>query len=244
MSGPPTPETGEVARTVRRLGLTGVLAVISATLPAVGFAVLAFSFNIVGPWLRDQEMLGRALYVLVFALTAGLAVLPTHIQAALGGWAFGFAAGFPLAMAGVLGSALLGYELARWASGDRVVRLIDEKPKWRAVYEALLCGSPWRVLLIVTLIRTALTPFALTNLVFAATRVRRWAVVLGTLVGMAPRTGAAVFMAVGLREVTAESASQRWVWGLGLAATVAAVVVIGQLANRAVVRVTASRSAE
>ena len=89
MSGPPTPETGEVARTVRRLGLTGVLAVISATLPAVGFAVLAFSFNIVGPWLRDQEMLGRALYVLAFALTAGLAVLPTHIQAALGGWAFG-----------------------------------------------------------------------------------------------------------------------------------------------------------
>ncbi len=238
MSGPAGQDAGEITRTVRRLGLTGVLAIISATLPAVGLAVLAFSFNLVGPWLREQEALGCALYVVAFALTAGLAILPTHIQAALGGWAFGFATGFPLALAGVLGSALLGYELARWASGDRVVRLIEEKPKWRAVYDALLGSSPWRVLLIVTLIRTALTPFALTNLVFAATRVRLRVVLIGTLVGMAPRTGAAVFLAVGLREVTAESASQRWVWGLGLAATLVAVFVIGHFANRAVARVT------
>ncbi len=236
------PEHGATTlRIVRRLGPAGILAVISATLPVIGLTVLAFSFNIVGPWLREQQTLGLALYVLGFALTAGLAILPTHIQAALGGWAFGFATGFPLALAGVLGAALLGYGIARRASGDRVVRVIDEKPKWRAVYGALLRGNPWRVLLIVTLIRAALTPFALTNLVFAATRVRLRAVVIGTLVGMAPRTGAAVFLAVGLKEVTVRSAQQRWVWWLGLAATLAAVFVIGHFANRAVARVTATQ---
>jgi uncharacterized membrane protein YdjX (TVP38/TMEM64 family) len=223
---------------LRRLGPTGPLAIVAATLPTLGAVSLAFTFNLLGPWLRSLGGLGVAVYVAGFVLSAGLAILPTHLQAALGGWAFGLVVGLPSAVGGVIGAATVGYVIGQRATGDRVLRLIAEKPTWRAVYEALLGGSFWRCLLIVVLIRAALTPFALTNLVLAATRVHPVAYIVGTLVGITPRTAAAVFFAVGLQQVTAAHPQQRWVWLAGLAATVAAVLVIGHLASRAVARVT------
>jgi uncharacterized membrane protein YdjX (TVP38/TMEM64 family) len=223
---------------LRRLGPGGPLALIAATLPVIGLATLASQFNVIGPWLKAQNGAGVAIYVLGFTLCAGLAIFPTHILAALGGWAVGFAVGAPAACAGVLGAALVGYAVGLRATGERAVRLIAEKPKWKAVYDALIGCGFWRALLIVLLVRLAVSPFALTNLLFAATRVNPLAYVLGTVVGLAPRTCAVVFFAVGLQEVTMKSPHSRMLWVLGLAGTLAAVVVIGILANRAVARVT------
>jgi len=230
-----------VVATVKRLGPAAPLAIISATLPTIGLVALACTFNIIGPWLREQHALGIAIYICGFALSAGLAILPTHLQAALGGWAFGFAVGCPAALVGVLGAALCGYAIALRATGDRALTLIREKPKWQAVYDALLGSGFGRTLLIVILVRLAVTPFALTNLLFAATRVHPLAYALGTLIGIAPRTSAAVFLAVGVREFSSQTAQQRWVWLVGIGLTLVAVVVIGQIANRAVTRVTGSR---
>ena len=233
------------ARTLlRRLGPGGPLALVSATLPVIGLVTLAFCFNLIGPWLKAQAGLGLLIYIVGFALCAGLAIFPTHIQAALGGWAFGVAVGLPAAYTGVLGAALLGYVIGIRATGDRAVRIIAEKPKWQAVYDGLMHGGFAKSLLIVLLVRLAVSPFALTNLVLAAARVNPVAYALGTLLGLAPRTGAMVVLAVGLKEVTAETPHKRWLWITSILVTLVAVAVIGHIANKAITRVTAGRCAE
>lgn len=227
---------------VRRLGPAGPLALAAATLPALGGLLLLGLLNVVGPWLKAQGALGLGLYVLGFAVMAGLALLPTYAQAILGGWAFGFLLGYPAALGGFVGGAALGYLVGRRASGRRVLEIIDEHPKWRAIYEALVGRGFWRTLGIVALLRLPPnSPFAMTNLVMAATRVPLGAYLLGTLGGMAPRTGLAVYAAAGLRELTfdpAQAGRPAWLVGAGIVVTLGVVIVIGLLANRAVARVT------
>lgn len=235
-AAPPT-----VGGVLRRIGPAGPLAVLAVALPGIGGFLLLGSVTVVGPWLKGHGALGVGLYVLGFALLAGLAILPTYAQAVLGGWAFGFITGFPAALAGFLGGALLGYGVALRATGDRVVRLIAEQPKWRAVYDALLRGGFWRTLLLVTLVRVPLnSPFAITNLVMAATRVPPAAYALGTLLGMAPRTAAAVLIAANVKELTLTGGPNRWLWGASIAVTIAVVALIGHMASRALARFSAA----
>jgi uncharacterized membrane protein YdjX (TVP38/TMEM64 family) len=243
MSEPTTPSPFAHAKTVlRRLGPAGPLAVVSATLPVIGLVTLAALFNTIGPWLRGLGLPGLAAYAVCFAICAGLAILPTHIQAALGGWAFGFALGFPAAMFGVVLASILGYAIALRAAGDRALALIAEKPKWKAVADSLLGSGFWRTLLIVTLVRVPpSSPFALTNLVLGVTRVNRLAYALGTALGIAPRTAAVVFLAVGVQQLGSRGPDEpRWLWVAGIVLTIAVLMVLGAMANRAVARVTGS----
>lgn len=227
------------AELVRRLGPTGPLAVIAATLPVLGGFLLLAQLGAVGAWLRGYEGVGLWLYLAGFALTSGLALLPTYSQAALGGWTFGFAAGFPAALGGLIAGSLIGYGVARPAAGRRVLALIDEHPRWRVVYESLLGGGPLRTLTIVALLRIPPnSPFAMTNLVLAATRVPLTVYALGTALGMAPRTGMVVYLASRAPEFD-PARGQDWLfWTISIVTTLAVLAVIGALANRALSRMT------
>jgi hypothetical protein len=56
--------------------------------------------------------MGVVLYLAAFAVLGGLALLPTYAQSLLGGWAFGFAGGLPVVLAGFAGAALVNYAIA------------------------------------------------------------------------------------------------------------------------------------
>jgi uncharacterized membrane protein YdjX (TVP38/TMEM64 family) len=225
---------------MKRLGPAGPLAIIAATLPAIGGFVLLGMLPVVAPWLQALGMWGVVVYALAFAILAGLAILPTYAQAILGGWTFKFALGFPAALAGFVGGAVIGYLVATRATGDRVLQIIEQQPKWRAVYDALLRSGFWKTLLLITLIRIPLnSPFAITNLVMAATRVPPVAYIIGTAVGMAPRTAAAVWIAASLQELTMEGTKRWWMWVVSIVVTLVIVAIVGQVANRAIARVTA-----
>lgn len=235
----------------RRLGPTGPLAVVALVMPPLGGFLILGTLNIVGPWLMDLGLLGLAIYIVGFAVFAGLALLPTYSQALLGGWAFGLWGGIPAALCGFFGGALIGYLIASKASGTRVTEIINEKPKWAAVRDALigqrvhLSGDGrgpgfWKVFGIVTLVRVPPnSPFALTNLVMASVGVPRLAYLLGTLVGMAPRTIAAVYIASEAETMwTGEVDRPWWLFAAGLVGTFAVLGVIGYIANKALARVT------
>ncbi len=215
------------------------MTLIAATLPPLGgFLLLGFAGTI-APWLRAQPVAGPLVYAALFALLAGFALLPTYAQSLLGGFAFGLAVGLPAALAGFLGGALIAYLVASRASGDRVTALINENPRWRAVYDALIGRGFWRTLGIVILLRVPPnSPFALTNLLMATTRVPLGPYAIGTLLGMAPRTAIAVFLGSGLSEWSEAGRRERWWFVAGLALTVAVVVVLAALANRALRRFT------
>lgn len=230
----------------RKLGAVGWVAIAAAVFPALGGFILLGSLEVVGPWLKSHELAGIALYIAAFAILAGFALLPTYAQAVLGGWAFGFWAGFPAALLGFFTASLIGYEVGRRSSGDRVVRILDQHPKWKLVRDALVGGAHGtgflRSLLIVSLVRLPPnSPFALTNILLSSVRVPRVPYALGTLVGMAPRTALAVYLASEIKGAISKDAIPKpwWAWVATFGTTVLVFGLLYAVASRAIARVVA-----
>jgi uncharacterized membrane protein YdjX (TVP38/TMEM64 family) len=228
----------------RRLGPAGPLALIAASLPAIGGFALLGLLTWLKPWIEAQGDLGILIYILAFTVLAGLAVLPTYAQAVLAGYVFKLTVGSVAALCGIFGASLVGYVIARKASGDRVVQLIEEQPKWRAVYNALLRSSPAKALMIVTLLRIPPnSPFAITNLVLAACRVPVVTYIVATVVGIAPRTIIAVGIGAAADTLDFSKSANIWFFVGGIVVTLIVVGIIGALANQAITRMTADPSA-
>lgn len=238
-------EAPEPSSNWRRLLPIGGMSVVATALPPVGGLVVLGTLPVAGAWLQEQQWVGMGLYVLAFIVFAGLALLPTYAQAVLGGWAFGFTWGFPAALVGFAGGSLLGYAVSRSIAGDRLIETIDRSPQWRAVYQELIGASFWRCALIVTLVRLPpAAPFALTNVLMSSARIACLPYLLGTLVGLAPRTGAAVFAAAGLSRLDMDEplvSESNWMIGFAIVSTIAVTLVIGVLARRALRRLTVDR---
>lgn len=223
----------------------GPLAIVAGSLPAIGGFLLLGTMGWTGTWLREHGDLGVWIFIAAFAVLAGLALLPTYAQSVLAGWAFGFGVGSGSAMAGIAGAALIGFLIARKAAGDRFVGLIEEQPKWRAVYDALLRSSPGRSLLTVTLLRIPHnSPFAITNLVLAACRVPAWIYMLGTVVGIAPRTLLAVYLGARARSTDFAVPKDRWLYVFAVVGALLVITIIGLMAKKAVERVTVQNSVD
>jgi uncharacterized membrane protein YdjX (TVP38/TMEM64 family) len=253
MSESPQPVPASDKPLLKRLGPAAILGLSATILPPLGLIALiaAMARTDLASWLKAQHLTGAGLYVCSFIILAGLGLLPTYIQCALGGYAFGIAIGTPAALLGFAGGAVIGYEVATRASGDRVIKLIDEKPKWRVVRDALV-GSPaagnsdnippgfWRTLGMVALLRLPPnSPFALTNVVMASVKVPRLPFFLGTIIGMAPRSTLAVIIGASLQHFSNDelkAAAPKWVWAVGIGLVILVVLVIGHIANKAILK--------
>jgi uncharacterized membrane protein YdjX (TVP38/TMEM64 family) len=240
------PTTTQPATLFRRLGAAGPLAILSGTLPPLGGFVLIGSIGKIAPFLRTHQTTGLLLYIAGFSTLAALALLPTYACSVLGGWTFGFAIGFPASMTAFCGASLLAYLINRRAAGHRVLVIIHEHPKWEAVITSLLGCGFWRALWIIILLRLPpISPFAAMNFIMGATRAPLGAFLLGTAIGMAPRTGAVVWAAAHASTLDFKLAStQTWLYLAGVLATLAAVTTIGHIATKAVHRATAGAATQ
>jgi uncharacterized membrane protein YdjX (TVP38/TMEM64 family) len=241
-SGDPSAPSGEldVLTVLKRLGPVVPLLIVVSICTLIGLIWLAGSMRPVSHWLRGQGPWIIVAYAAGYAVMAGLGLLPTHIQALLGGLVFGLWPGTFAALVGIFGAATIAYLIAQRVAGERVVRLIAEQPKWKAVYDALLGGGFWKTLLIMTLVRLPPnSPFAITNLVLASTGVRWLPYAIGTVVGIAPRTAAAVWVGSQLADLDLNNARQTWFFVSGLVALVVVIAIIGTMAKRALDKVTA-----
>jgi len=244
----PAPTFGEMAR---KIGPAGILGLLWGTIPAASGFVLLWRLGDLSDWLKLNPSLGLAGYVAVFILSAGFGLLPTYSQAILGGWVFGFTNGFLAALVGFAGASVIGYFVASKVSEERVKKAIDERPKWAAVRHALVDGGFWKTLFLVALVRLPPnSPFALTNLVLTSTGVKLLPYVLGTVIGMIPRTGLAVFLAASAASTGAENiqtfvkqGKNGWVFAGSLVAFIVVLAVIGALANKAIEKVTTKKPA-
>lgn len=223
-----------------------VVGVVSVVCPPLGSLLLFGYIKTIAHWLHDHGDTGVYIYVIAFALLAGLALLPTYAQALLGGYVFGFWGGTFAALAGFCGGSVIAYEIATRLHTDHINAKIDAHPRWRAVRDALL-GPPegkrswWRTLGMVILVRIPPnSPFALTNFVLASAKVPRVAYVLGTLLGMAPRTALAVYIGAGVTDIGASHspltdalAQPLWIKIAAIGSMLLVVGVIGYIANQA-----------
>jgi uncharacterized membrane protein YdjX (TVP38/TMEM64 family) len=91
------------------------------------------------------------------------------------------------------------------------------------------------------------SPFALTNLAMSAAKVPFLAFIVGTVIGMAPRTAIAVVIGSlvqgALTEDTLKDAAPAWVWWVGIAVSIAVFLFVGWLGSRAVERVMKQQAA-
>jgi uncharacterized membrane protein YdjX (TVP38/TMEM64 family) len=169
----------------------------------------------------------------------GVSFVPTYSCAILAGWAFGFVAGWPLAMVTITAASLLAYAIGRGIARERVVEVIHEKPRWSAIHRSLLGKKFGRTMTVVTLLRIPPTsPFALANFVLAAARVRVPEYTLGTFLGVAPRTALGTYAAARLEQLRFSNVSETWSVVAGIVATVVVCVVLGVMANHALREIT------
>ena len=223
-----------------RLGPAAILGVLWTALPLVCGILLVVKFRApVAEWLQGQELgTGLAIYVAVFAVTAGLGILPTVFQGLIGGYAFGLAWGLPGAVMGFTLASLIGYVVSRLVAQEKVEAEIERHVKAKAVRDALVGGSALKTLGIVTLVRVPPnSPFALTNLVLTSVRVPLWIYAIGTLVGMTPRTAAVVWLGTQISDWDNTDKPSWLVYG-GIGITVVVLIVIAQIANKALEKVT------
>lgn len=215
------------------------MALAASTLPPLGSILLFWNITPVSKWLQSHSSLGPSIYTAAFIVLGALALMPTYAFALLGGWAFGFSVGYAAALAGFLGASALAYWIGIRGSGDRLVTLLEENIRWRAVYRALLCRGFARTLLLVTLLRLPPnSPFAVTNLVLSAGKTNLLAYLLGTLLGMAPRTGLAVYLGSHLSGEFRKP-DVAWLPWAGMAAALVVIIIIGRIARNAIERATA-----
>lgn len=223
--------------TLLRLGRLGPTAAATAFLPPLGSLLLIGTMNQSAPWLQAQGALGIAIFVIGFTIFGGLALLPTYGPSVLGGWAFGIGVGLAATLSGFIGAASLGFAIARHLSGDRLLQVLSEYPRGQALHRALLTGSPVRTLLVVTLLRVPHGPFAMTNLLLAATGVGWVPYLAGSLIGLAPRVTAAVIVGASLATLDLRHLERGGTAYLSIAFSIGAVAALGWLARRSLQRV-------
>jgi len=230
---------------LRGLGPAGVLAAIWLIAPAaLGFTLLA-SLSAASDWLTSLGSGGPIVFAAIFAVTCGFGLLPTYAQAVLGGWVFGVAIGLPAALVGFVGGSLIGWCIARIVSRRSVEQAIERHTEASVIRTALVGRGFWKTLGIVSLLRIPPnSPFALTNLALAACGVRLPAYLLGTLIGMTPRTAVVIIVAAAAAASGAKDLQSfiadgpgLWVFIGGVVVLIIVLMIIASIAKRALKRI-------
>jgi len=232
---------------LRRLGPAAILGVAWSTLPSFAGVLLVLNMEPIRMALFGdsastmQLFTGLGIYTVCFIILAGFGCLPTVSQAILAGYTFGITLGLPAALIGFGGASLIGYELVQRLARQRVERELERSPRTVMIRDALLTASPKRAVLIITLLRASPSaPFALTNLVLGCLGVNRWVFFAGTVMGMFPRTLAAVVIGVSFTGWNGGFDQPRWVVIAGIVATIAALIVISKVAASTLLKVSST----
>lgn len=223
----------------RELGRLTPIALATALLPIAGSALLIGFGYPLGEWLRENREAGSILFTAGVLVLCGLALLPTNVVGLLGGWAFSIGLGIPLFMTGVVGAATISFLVHKRLAADKLVALTARDRRAEAIHQALTGEGFWKVTAVVSLLRLSVVmPFAFTNFFLAAAKVPIGAFLIGTAVGMLPRSSAMVVVGAGLSEFSLEEAGDPWVLIVGIAATAAAFALIGMVSRKALDRLT------
>ena len=221
------------------------MAFIATGLPILGSVVTVAVGPFVAHWLRAQGWLGVVYFTVAFAVAGALTLAPTYTTSVIAGWTFGFARGFPAIVVGTVGGATLCFLGARWLAMERVAETFREHPKWDLVRRALLEENRWKTLWIVFLMRLSpILPFGTTNVLLSTAGVRLNLYVIGTLLGLMPRTGLVALAAASAERLDFNTAEGGGMVIAGLGATGICIVLMALIGKRALERATRPRSGD
>ena len=187
-------------------------------------------------WVQGIGFWGAVLFSAAYVPAAVLFV-PGSLLTLCAGFAFGVVKGTLVASAGSTAGAAAAFLVARSVARDWVSRRIAGRPKLAAIGRAVE-KEDFKLVLLTRL--SPVLPFNVLNYAFGLTRARFGKYLLASWIGMLPGTVMYVYLGAAansvasvLSEETPRSTGQQVLFVLGLAATVAAVVVITRAARRA-----------
>lgn len=227
------PSLGQI---MKDLGPLGPLVLMASVVPLFGFLSLTAicTSTSLPAWLKAHPYEGVPLYI-VFFWIAGICCLPTYAYSILGGWAFGLWKGTAATTVAYMGACLIAFLIARKLAGNRVEPVLAHYPKLAAVHRALREASFAKSLFVIGLLRISpASPFAITNIVLGAANVRPLAFVLGSMLGVLPRTFAVVYVASRLSTLDFKFDDKSgWIFTVaGMIATVLVVMILSKWAQR------------
>lgn len=224
---------------IKELGKITPIAFVTAVLPMVGSTILLLVAYPLGYWLRENWEFGSILFFTGIVTFCGLALLPTNVIGILSGWSFGLEFGILILIIGVVSAATVSFLIHSRIVGDSLPNVFEKHPKAQAVYQSLIGKSKWRTALIIFLLRLSpAMPFALSNFLMASARVPLRSYILGTFLGMMPRSSAVVFVGSELSELSFNNQQEAWLIIFGIVATIFSIIIISVFAKRALNRLT------
>ncbi|GJM23297.1 MAG: hypothetical protein DHS20C15_32120 [Planctomycetota bacterium] len=223
-----------VSDTIREAGALGPLALFTVGMPALAIPILASTHAL---WFEPMRSAGVSFlpgFVVLGAVCAGLSLVPTHAVSLVAGLLFGATLGSAVALFTVMLGAALGFGVSRRLLGDRLLSMWAQRPRAAAVHRALVQRGARRTVSLTLLIRLSpVMPFAGTNLLLAAARMRWRDFLVGSSLGLAPRVLAVAILGAGLSELDfSQSLDRSWMFA-GVLVTVVTLMLIGRWARRA-----------
>jgi uncharacterized membrane protein YdjX (TVP38/TMEM64 family) len=220
-----------------------VLFIVWSFLPIVCGLYLLANIHMAHEWLGGENLKAATLFAASYAVLTGLGILPTYAATIVGGWIFGVELGFAACVVGYLGGSMLGFALSKLVCSNHVATWIDSHTRWRIIRKTILEENAFKATGIIALIRLSPSgPFAVTNLVLAACGARWLQFVIGSSVGIAPRTLFACFMAAtgaatGATDIQSLAQSQGYLTVIvGIVIFMVTLAVIGVIARSALDR--------
>jgi uncharacterized membrane protein YdjX (TVP38/TMEM64 family) len=171
---------------IRSIGMV-ILSALLPILASAGITVLLLYF--------ESELLvwnfwqWLVLYLGV-SILMGFALMPTTLMAFLTGYFLGFE-GTPLMITSYLIASYVGYQLGLFLEGKKIHKNILEKPKINR-FLASLKEKSWKLIILVRL--SPVLPFSVMNLVLSAIRFPIKIFLIGSFIGMMPRTLFAIYV--------------------------------------------------
>ncbi len=218
------------------------LAIRAAAVAGLVAALLLFGQRVAGylpefsAWVDGLGLWGPVVFVLGYAV-ATVAFIPGSLLTLAGGAIFGLGEGTAFVFAGASLGATGAFLASRYLVRGAVERRVAAEPRFAAIDRAV-GREGFKIVVLLRL--TPVVPFVLLNYALGLTRVKLSHYV-GAFVGMFPATLLYVYYGKVLGDVAEVAAGveveQGWgTWvatGIGLAATVAVIVVVTRIARRA-----------
>lgn len=181
-------------------------------------------------WVQQQGIWAPVLFVLVY-IGATVAFIPGSILTLSGGAIFGVVKGVALVSIASTTTAAISFLLGRFALRGWVSRKLVERPRFKAIDDAI-SREGWKMVFLLRLV--PVFPFALLNYAIGLTGVRFWPAIFASWLGMLPATILYVYLGSLAKVATQETTTaQKVLYGVGLVATIVVTVWITRIAKRA-----------
>jgi uncharacterized membrane protein YdjX (TVP38/TMEM64 family) len=183
-------------------------------------------------WIESLGVWGPIALGVVYIIAA-LLFVPGSLLTLAAGAIYGLTLGTVIVSIASTTAAALALLIARYGARDRVLRILEQSPRLRAIDRAI-GEQGWKIVALLRL--SPAVPFNLQNYLYGVTAVGFWPAVLASWVAMLPGTFLFVYLGSlgGAAAAGSSATTGEWVLRIvGLAATVLVTVYLTRVARRA-----------